>query len=676
MYSFYGEDCARRFLEQLPNNTLAIAHNLSYDISFLIDSLTIIYSNPIIKNGRVLQLVAAYKVKVYKDHKWQDVMNRITFKDSYAIIPKALKEFPKMFQLDSGRKEVFPYNYYNSTNTKSIYGDIKEALECIPINEQEQFLKNLQELNCVKDNVSFNMITYAEFYCQQDVRILKEGFETFRTLLLNQFNLDTYNFVSISSIANRYMELNCYWKNGNLYDLANTPRDFISRCINGGRCMLSDNVKSINETQSIVDFDAVSLYPSAIHRLYLLEGLPQVLQPEQLNMNYLLSHLFEEEQIEPTNKHFISGFFIEAQIVYVGIKRHFPLIVWNHEINGEPKHEHSTNDTCKMYIDHITFQDLIRYQQCIIQPIRGYYYKDKRDYSCRQVIEDLFNLRLKYKDPKNPNPLQEIIKLILNSIYGKTILKPINESYKFIPSNQVIDYLRRRYNYIKEISGIDGAKRCIAKEVKPFNKHFSFVPFGVNVLSMSKRVMNEVICTAEDLGIQVFIQDTDSIHIHQSRLHELVNEFKKRYGRELIGKQLGQFHCDFQSFGSTDEMPIAIRSIFVMKKTYIDQLKNSCDEIAFHIRMKGVCQDVIVAKANELYPNDIQCEYRDGLTYPIPSTSDNEEYSIYHLYKELYDGQEIEFDLATSKLHPCFEFDKFEVSTKTTFIRKIGLGEK
>ena len=265
---------------------------------------------------------------------------------------------------------------------------------------------------------------------------------------------------------------------------------------------------------------------------------------------------------------------------------------------------------------------------------------------------------------------------MLNSIYGKTILKPIDEAYKFIPSNKVEDYIRRRYNYIKEITGTDGTRRCIAREVMAYNKHFAFVPFGVNVLSMSKRIMNEVICCAEDLNIPVFIQDTDSIHIHLKNLKPLADEFKRKYGRELIGKKLGQFHSDFASFGSTNEMPIAIRSIFVMKKTYIDQLQNSCSEIAFHIRMKGVCQDVIVDKANQMFPHAIQCEYRDGLVYPIPSVSDNSEYSIYHLYKALYDGQEIEFDLCKSKLHPCFEIKDFQVSTKTTFIRKIGLETK
>ena len=353
--SFWGLDCVRRFLKHVPNNTLCLAHNLSYDFSFLIDFFLFIYAEPIIKNGRILQIRTGYK------DKWMKQAKHLIFKDSFAIIPKLLRLFPTMFQLDSGRKEVFPYNYYNSKNVLTKFGSINEALNFIPNNEQDQFIINLKELKCIyKDE--FNMETYATFYCEQDVRILKQGFETFRKLLLEQFNLDAFNYVSISAIANKYMELNCYFKNGNLYDLANTPRDFISRCIIGGRCMLSDNTKSINESEPIVDFDAVSLYPSAIHRLYLLEGKPQVLQPEQLDSNYLLSHLFEDEQTEPTNERFISGFFIEAQILHVGIKRHFPLIVWNHDIKGEPQHERSTNDTCRMYMDHITFQDLITYQ--------------------------------------------------------------------------------------------------------------------------------------------------------------------------------------------------------------------------------------------------------------------------------------------------------------------------
>ena len=43
---------------------------------------------------------------------------------------------------------------------------------------------------------------------------------------------------------------------------------------------------------------------------------------------------------------------------------------------------------------------------------------------------------------------------------------------------------------------------------------------------MSKRIMNEVMCTAEDLDIKIFYQDTDSMHIEKGRLEELAKEFK------------------------------------------------------------------------------------------------------------------------------------------------------
>ena len=79
-----------------------------------------------------------------------------------------------------------------------------------------------------------------------------------------------------------------------------------------------------------------------------------------------------------------------------------------------------------MYVDHIMLEDLLKFQDCDIKVLRGYYYDGNRDYRIRDIIRNLFELRLKYK--KEGNPLQEIIKLLLNSIYGKTILKPINNS--------------------------------------------------------------------------------------------------------------------------------------------------------------------------------------------------------------------------------------------------------
>ena len=42
--------------------------------------------------------------------------------------------------------------------------------------------------------------------------------------------------------------------------------------------------------------------------------------------------------------------------------------------------------------------------------------------------------------------------------------------------------------------------------------------FGVSLLSMSKRIMNEIMCLAEDLGIKIYYQDIDSMHREHAKI--------------------------------------------------------------------------------------------------------------------------------------------------------------
>jgi len=633
---FYGSDCAIKFLEVMNQNSLIFFHNLAYDINFIISHLDKVFDNSIIRNGRVMRMIGAYKDK------------KLIFKDSYSIISKPLRLFPQMFKLNSGVKEAFPYTYCNSERTAlNEPGIVEEAYQ--HLKEKELFRSNVKKYTSIKDREDlFDMMSYCVMYCMQDVRILKEGFEWFRGTLLKEFKMDANDFVSISSIANRYLEQNCYWLNGNLYDFSNAPREFISQCIIGGRCMISWNQKRKVEGKAVVDFDAVSLYPSAMNRLYCLEGMPKVLQG--WTTKYLLDHLFIDGQIEPTEERFISGFFVEAKIKKVGIQRAFPLIVW--PSNDKDPHERATNEPCVMFMDHITLEDLIRYQACEIEVIRGYYYDGKRDHSIQRVIKDLFDLRLKYK--KEGNPIQEIIKLLLNSVYGKTILKPIDTVNKFIKKDKLDEYVRRNYNVIKEAETLNGSDVTKIIKLKPINKHYSFVTLGVNILSMSKRIMNEVMCTAEDIGIDIMYQDTDSMHLYKDDLEPLRTEFQKRYNRELIGSSMGQFHSDFALVGGCP--PVAMKSIFVMKKGYIDKLVSD-GGVAYHCRMKGVPIDVVAMVASGCWVGE------DGLVYGSDS--------IEKLYEDLYNGVTIEFDLAKGS-RPSFDMrGDFSVQTKTKFIRKI-----
>ena len=177
---------------------------------------------------------------------------------------------------------------------------------------------------------------------------------------------------------------------------------------------------------------------------------------------------------------------------------------------------------------------------------------------------------------------------------------------------------------------------------KQIDDFYTNTLLGVQILSMSKRIMNEVMCTAEDLGINIYYQDTDSMHIQKSRLNDLSNEYFKRFGRELIGKNLGQFHNDFDEVADG----YAYQSIFVGKKMYVDLLKNDKGETGVHYRMKGVNLDCV-----KLYAEEHNCE-------------------IFDVYNKLFNGETLTFDLLKAK--PCFKMnDNQTVTNQLNFERSI-----
>jgi hypothetical protein len=129
---------------------------------------------------------------------------------------------------------------------------------------------------------------------------------------------------------------------------------------------------------------------------------------------------------------------------------------------------------------------------------------------------------------------------------------------------------------------------------------------------------------AEDNNMNIYYQDTDSMHIEDDKVNILANLFKQIYKRELIGKNMGQFHCDFEVEGLKDI--VAIDSIFLGKKAYIDKLEGTDIEtsekrIAYHARLKGIPNRLIENTAHKMNMNQ------------------------YELFQSLYEGKSIEFDL-------------------------------
>ena len=114
----------------------------------------------------------------------------------------------------------------------------------------------------------------------------------------------------------------------------------------------------------------------------------------------------------------------------------------------------------------------------------------------------------------------------MNSMYGKTILKPI-ETETVVRTQQAFHkYVCFNYNYIQ--SSIKVGDRYYIKKIKTILNHYDYVNCGEETLSTSKRIMNQVLALAEDEGLNIWYQDTDSMHINYEEVEILEAAFKKK----------------------------------------------------------------------------------------------------------------------------------------------------
>jgi len=223
-----------------------------------------------------------------------------------------------------------------------------------------------------------------------------------------------------------------------------------------------------------------------------------------------------------------------------------------------------------------------------------------------------------YYIQKYKNPIEVVYKLLMNCCYGKMLLKEIESESEYVPvvkwkcvkgkwevNNEWEKYFNRNYNTIKSFVPLPNAENPIEYKVdkwKTINDHFNNVHQGVQVLAYAKRLMNEVICLAEDIGLEILYTDTDSIHIVDEDIPILEEKFVERYnGRVLRGEDLGQFNPDFD----THKIKTGVKSvkfIGLAKKCYIDVLngydKNGELTTEYHIRLKGVPNESILREAN------------------------------------------------------------------------------
>lgn len=606
--SFEGLDCGRQLLDYIVRVIkteprfknwcpLVYFHNLGYDINFLA-KYGIINSLP--RGRKMLCCEIIY----------QNVI--ITFKDSASLLPMKLENFGSTFGLKV-HKEIFPYNFY----TAERYFD-SETEGVVPFQEvldftgwhlgdkYYSFADNIREVEGLKEDEDielFNMRNYAKFYCGKDVEVLKAGVNMFIESIRQDFGIEATNYLSISSIADAIFNKEVYSKIPKLFKVGGIVREFMSYAVHGGRVMPAENKKwayrltapEIRMGYGLCDFDAVSLYPSAMARLWLVDGTPKVMSTEDLMFN----SYFENPKY--------SAYIVEILITKIYKKRQFPLVIGRNPETGSVL---NTNDApVRMVVCDIELEDLKRFQQIEFKTIRGIYWDGQKHFEIQDCIKKIFKKRAEYKEQKNP--IQNVYKLIMNSIYGKTILKPNISKFTYIRRGDpdLARLFKHHSAEIQYINQIDESDILAIKRTKSIGLHFNFSLFGIHILAMSKRIMNEVMCLAEDLGMRIFYQDTDSMHIEKKNLEHLAGEFHFLYKRELIGSDLGQFHSDFELKPNSTNVR-SIEAYFIGKKCYIDKLIDDQGNEGIHMRLKGVPQASIIDLANREFNGDVLEVYR------------------------------------------------------------------
>lgn len=640
-----GEDCAIEMLEQLKGNTLLIAHNITYDLSQIYEYLEMC-DRIIWFNNSLMQGEFKYKKK---DGTWVNLV----LKDSCSVLQMKLSQFPETFNLKETEKEVIPYEMYTVRSMKRNYLELDIAKLYLDPEDFRQFEKTLIEREWIieeatwKGNVRyFKHREYLKYYCVRDVEILAKSWTVFRDWI-SEFTEGEMNIDAIPSAASfahqYYLSQGAYEK---VVKLNGFPAQFIRECVVGGRVATWENKKiKVREgnvlvdgkfkdpihkhaTSYIVDDDVNSLYPSAIVRLEgYLKGAPKIIDDEHKSYKWL--------------EKYTDGYFVEIKITKVGKHRGIaalPLRMKNSKGAMCNVYDDKLWVGNKMKVDKTGLEDLVKFHQIEFTVERGYYYNEGRNKRSTEITQHLYNTRLKYKKLKNP--IQNVYKLVMNSAYGKTIMKPVQVSTKFFNTKEaMLKYYSLNYKSIKEAIQLGNTTKWRLEVLNKVNKFASYPQVGSEILSVSKRIMNEVMYLAEDNGMYVFYQDTDSMHLFKDDLQTLEQLYRDTYGKEMHGKGLGQFSSDFKvprhkaHLKEKNYEPVAIEATFCGKKIYQDIIQiNSKGDTFTHARMKGISESAIK------YCKDYKITREENIKR-------KRQWTELDIYNKIYSGKTVGFDL-------------------------------
>ena len=513
------------------------------------------------------------------------------------------------------------------------------------------------EVNCIKDGI-FDVGKYAEYYCERDVDLLCLGLRCWAAIgeqdaTKNTFKglppfkqFDVFNFLSAPAIAqavteaevrkgapNDFQEVPLSGEGSNFtYKYKGILRKFMLHATTGGRCTLANEkrmlvdvlakdarVKEIYEKVvcrqekpteeeikemfklTIQDFDARSLYPTAMSRAFIPLGQPRVVD--------FRDHPYTHEQIiaaaidhsAPTD-----AMYLITNIRY-GEPLAMPSNCWKQE-KPEPRCRW-TNKVPEDVIQLRKLTDLytmIETQKASFLILGGLEWRNGKATDIQEFMKKTYEFRRLNHSGGFDHPIQEAAKLIMNSFYGKNVTKMREFNEIFFPkalwkhdektdqfyqvngADNLMDYLKNNWRNIKQVVSVGGS---FAVKVKSEDDSAYDVNFGCEVLAGARALICRVSAAIEKITKQPpLYTDTDSLHVFGWQIEAIADWFEKKFKIPMIGGELGQFHPDFepQGFKPGEKFMGSVFFCGVGKKMYIDEIIGDQGSTYFHKRAKGI----------------------------------------------------------------------------------------
>jgi hypothetical protein len=617
-------------------------HNLKYDWYMIKGCPFIKLISMTQKDSTYYQIVFLYAKK------------KFDLRDSYKLIPKKLSDFTYAFGLSQGKQEFILYNLYSDSNSFDsridyvLYQEYNgEPFEEAYVIEDGRYKKVtvVTEDSLLVDQrivVSKRILDYCgnyfhgnryyhlshcRSYIHSDCSLLRHGVEKFREAMLQLLQVDCLTELTLPAMVHRCaFNRGCYT---GVYSLVDNLREFVAQSIQGGKVCSRDN--AMWKCKAIIKpIDAKSMYPSAIRRICREGGFP--IGPAKII-----------EEFDPRSYYYV----VKVKILSVKKPQQLPFVSYLTE-NGNRCYTNTLSNRI-VVIDKITLEDWIEFQHIEYEFIEGIYWDNDGNSNMGTFVEELYESRMKHIELGNTT-LAEITKLTLNSMYGKTIMKPSYVKKVIRDNNKADDYILE--NFERLISKEECGSQTVFFLSDSSMGHSNMAHIGGMILSMARRMVNEVVNLATENDIIILYQDTDSLHVvdshyeggilKENQLEKLNGLYQERYGKQLIGKQLEQFDFDLKLAGCSQVHSTGC--IILGKKAYIHRV------VGVDANGSIVKQDIPkIAGVNLCAMNEYPDKWR--------------------LYKRLYKGEKITFDLIYGD-GVAFQYRE-TVTTRDSFKKEI-----